>query len=162
VATEYAYWVWLASEVVSVLFNKRRRALHDFVAGTVVVKEAHGSSGSGAPALRGWRRALSIADTVLAALALVAALFFALGALAPLTAGDPSHRPSMIGVAAYSAILFFVYALAARSVRRESQSMWLLHTLALLLTCLPFIPFFIDTPAVPETEPPPPAGGPLA
>jgi uncharacterized RDD family membrane protein YckC len=162
VATEYAYWAWLASEVVSVLFNKRRRALHDFIAGTVVVREAQGPSGLGAPAVQGWRRALSIADTVLAAVALVAAVFFALGALAPLTARDPSHRPSMIAVAAYSAILAFVYALAARSIRRESQSMWLLHALALVLTCLPFIPFFIDTPAVPEMEPPPPGGGPLA
>jgi uncharacterized RDD family membrane protein YckC len=29
-------WVW--SEVVTMLFNKRRRALHDYLAGTVVVK----------------------------------------------------------------------------------------------------------------------------
>jgi uncharacterized RDD family membrane protein YckC len=28
-------WVW--SEIVVLLFNKRRRALHDFIAGTVVV-----------------------------------------------------------------------------------------------------------------------------
>jgi len=30
-------WVW--SEVIVMLFNKRRRALHDFIAGTVVTKE---------------------------------------------------------------------------------------------------------------------------
>jgi uncharacterized RDD family membrane protein YckC len=30
-------WVW--SEVVTMLFNKRRRALHDFIAGTVVTSE---------------------------------------------------------------------------------------------------------------------------
>jgi uncharacterized RDD family membrane protein YckC len=30
-------WVW--SEVIVMLFNKRRRALHDFIAGTVVVSE---------------------------------------------------------------------------------------------------------------------------
>ena len=30
-------WVW--SEVVVMLFNKRRRALHDFIAGTVVIAE---------------------------------------------------------------------------------------------------------------------------
>nr|WP_309696742.1 hypothetical protein [Armatimonas sp.] len=30
-------WVW--SEVVVILFNKRRRALHDFIAGTVVTSE---------------------------------------------------------------------------------------------------------------------------
>jgi uncharacterized RDD family membrane protein YckC len=31
--------IWVFSEVVTMLFNKRRRALHDFVAGTVVVSE---------------------------------------------------------------------------------------------------------------------------
>jgi hypothetical protein len=29
-------WVW--SEVVVILFNERRRALHDFIAGTIVVQ----------------------------------------------------------------------------------------------------------------------------
>jgi uncharacterized RDD family membrane protein YckC len=29
--------VWICSEVVVVLFNKRKRALHDFIAGTVVI-----------------------------------------------------------------------------------------------------------------------------
>ena len=37
VATDCVYNAWLASEIVSVLFNKRRRALHDFIAGTVVI-----------------------------------------------------------------------------------------------------------------------------
>jgi len=31
--------VWFYSEVVTMLFNKRRRALHDFIAGTVVVSD---------------------------------------------------------------------------------------------------------------------------
>jgi uncharacterized RDD family membrane protein YckC len=31
------YFAWLASEFVVVLLNRRRRALHDFIAGTVVV-----------------------------------------------------------------------------------------------------------------------------
>jgi uncharacterized RDD family membrane protein YckC len=31
--------VWIWSEVVVLLFNKRRRALHDFIAGTVVIKK---------------------------------------------------------------------------------------------------------------------------
>ncbi len=31
--------VWFHSEVVTMLLNKRRRALHDFVAGTVVISE---------------------------------------------------------------------------------------------------------------------------
>ncbi len=31
--------VWFWSEVVVLLFNKRRRAIHDFIAGTVVIKK---------------------------------------------------------------------------------------------------------------------------
>lgn len=31
--------IWIGSEVVVMLFNKRRRALHDFIAGTVVRSE---------------------------------------------------------------------------------------------------------------------------
>jgi uncharacterized RDD family membrane protein YckC len=31
--------VWFFSEVVTMLFNKRRRALHDFIGGTMVVSE---------------------------------------------------------------------------------------------------------------------------
>ena len=35
--TALQIWVW--SEVLVMLFNKRRRALHDFIAGTVVISE---------------------------------------------------------------------------------------------------------------------------
>jgi uncharacterized RDD family membrane protein YckC len=35
--TSYLYLAWLASEFVVMLLNPRRRALHDFLAGTVVV-----------------------------------------------------------------------------------------------------------------------------
>lgn len=31
--------IWFASEVVVLLFNRKKRALHDFIAGTVVVEE---------------------------------------------------------------------------------------------------------------------------
>jgi uncharacterized RDD family membrane protein YckC len=31
------YFAWLGSEFVVLLLNRRRRALHDFIAGTVVV-----------------------------------------------------------------------------------------------------------------------------
>lgn len=34
------YMVWICSEVVVMLTNRRRRALHDFLAGTVVVRKA--------------------------------------------------------------------------------------------------------------------------
>jgi uncharacterized RDD family membrane protein YckC len=34
---DYVYNAWLASEFVTMLFNKQRRALHDFIGGTIVV-----------------------------------------------------------------------------------------------------------------------------
>jgi len=37
--TNTAGQIWIWSEVVVMLFNKRRRALHDFIAGTVVTAE---------------------------------------------------------------------------------------------------------------------------
>lgn len=33
--------IWFYSELVVLLFNERRRALHDFIAGTVIVKSKH-------------------------------------------------------------------------------------------------------------------------
>ena len=37
--TTIASQIWFWSEVIVILFNKRRRALHDFIAGTVVLSE---------------------------------------------------------------------------------------------------------------------------
>ena len=39
VKTIYGIWVW--SELLVLLTNKKRRALHDFIAGTVVVEKSH-------------------------------------------------------------------------------------------------------------------------
>ncbi len=39
--------VWIWSEVVVLLFNKRKRAIHDFIAGTVVVKKEFAEQESG-------------------------------------------------------------------------------------------------------------------
>jgi len=36
-----AMYAWMASEVVVLLFNRKKRALHDFIAGTVVVETSH-------------------------------------------------------------------------------------------------------------------------
>ncbi len=33
--------LWFAGEIVTCLLNKKRRALHDFIAGTVVVNVEH-------------------------------------------------------------------------------------------------------------------------
>jgi uncharacterized RDD family membrane protein YckC len=35
---EYAMMIWFAAEVVTMLFNEKRRALHDWIAGSVVVR----------------------------------------------------------------------------------------------------------------------------
>jgi uncharacterized RDD family membrane protein YckC len=40
--------IWVLSEVVTMLFNKQRRALHDFIAGTVVLSERRRSPVPGA------------------------------------------------------------------------------------------------------------------
>ena len=37
---DYAGWAWLFSEFQVLLFNCRKRALHDFIAGTVVIHTA--------------------------------------------------------------------------------------------------------------------------
>ena len=36
-AVEAIFWIWTWSEVVFLLFNERKRALHDIIAGTVVI-----------------------------------------------------------------------------------------------------------------------------
>lgn len=45
----WAMWVgavWAWSEVLTMLLNKRRRALHDFIAGTVVISDRHADGGA--------------------------------------------------------------------------------------------------------------------
>lgn len=39
--TNILSWVWFWSEMVVLLFNKRKRALHDYIAGTVVIKKEY-------------------------------------------------------------------------------------------------------------------------
>jgi uncharacterized RDD family membrane protein YckC len=38
---QHASAVWVLSEMIVLLFNKKKRALHDFIAGTVVIKTKH-------------------------------------------------------------------------------------------------------------------------
>jgi uncharacterized RDD family membrane protein YckC len=48
-STKWVIWigvVWFYSEVVTMLFNKRRRALHDFIAGTVVISDRFTGGGA--------------------------------------------------------------------------------------------------------------------
>lgn len=39
---ELLLFIWMTSEVITVLFNKKRRAIHDFIAGTVVIEVSKG------------------------------------------------------------------------------------------------------------------------
>lgn len=41
--------IWIWSEFIVMLTNKERRAIHDFIAGTVVIKDAHPNVSRGAP-----------------------------------------------------------------------------------------------------------------
>ena len=34
-------WIWFWSEVIVLLFNQRKRAIHDFIAGTVVIHKRY-------------------------------------------------------------------------------------------------------------------------
>lgn len=42
VSTALQVWVW--SEIIVILFNKKRRAIHDYIAGTVVIRTKNDSS----------------------------------------------------------------------------------------------------------------------
>jgi uncharacterized RDD family membrane protein YckC len=45
---KYSQNIWIWSEVVVLLFNKRKRALHDFIAGTVVIHKEFAEQQAGA------------------------------------------------------------------------------------------------------------------
>ena len=135
-AVDYLYFAWLASEIVSVLFNRRRRALHDFVAGTVVTREGlvDADAAVARPPLRGWRRALGIGDRILAILAFVLAVFFALAALGAHVNSDRTIRNETLGVALYVLVVALTYESAARSLRRGAPWHWGPRLTALVLT----------------------------
>ena len=140
-AVEYLYFAWLGSEVVSVLFNRRRRALHDFVAGTVVVREGPVETVAEpvAASLRGWRRALSVADWIMAGIALAACGLFSFAALGAQLEGDSAARGETLWLAAYALVVGLAYALAARLLRRHNGWHWALHATAAALTAAPIL-----------------------
>jgi uncharacterized RDD family membrane protein YckC len=139
-AVEYVYFAWLGSEVVSVLFNRRRRALHDFIAGTVVVSERP----EHLPPLRGWRRVLGVADVVVMGIALVLAVVTAIGASTLDAAGDATARRALWGFALYNILVAGACGAAARALRRQGRWHWALHALVMLLVlvaaALPLLP----------------------
>jgi len=46
VVVEVGFHVWYWSELLVLLFNKRKRAIHDFIAGTVVIQQQYAQQGS--------------------------------------------------------------------------------------------------------------------
>jgi len=46
VVVHVGFHVWYWSELLVLLFNKRKRAIHDFIAGTVVIKKQYAQQGS--------------------------------------------------------------------------------------------------------------------
>ena len=148
-ATEYLYYAWLGSEVVSVLFNRRRRALHDFVAGTVVVREGPVDTVAEpvVASLRGWRRALSVADRIMAGIALVAGGLFSLVALGAQVNADSATLRETLWLAAYAVVVGLAYALAARLLRRHNRWHWAFLATAVALTAIPILLLFTNRAA---------------
>lgn len=139
-AVDYIYFAWIASEVVSVLFNKRQRALHDFIAGTVVVVERP-RVGPPAPPLPGWRGVLNSADTVLIGLGVALAAVLFLAAIG--VSMDPVETPTgWLAASSYGVLLACTCWAARRSLRYGSPAHWAWHVLALLLVLVPVLPFF--------------------
>ncbi|HJU69017.1 MAG TPA: RDD family protein [Gemmatimonadaceae bacterium] len=144
-AVEYLYLTWLGSEIVSVLFNRRRRALHDFLAGTVVAREDAVTADAAAvvlPPLRGWRRAVRIGDRVLAILAFVLSAFLAVVALGAEVNGDTGIRNETIRLALYALVVAIIYETAGRSLRRGARWHWGPRVAAWVLTIAPIVALF--------------------
>lgn len=137
VLAEYLYLAWLASEVVSVLFNRRRRALHDFIAGTIVTHELPGAIVSPPVALIGWKRALAVVDTVLVIVAFVGTAFFALAALGSEINDDPASRTDTLRIALYLLVVGGIAWSARWSLRRGKRWHWLARGVALFLLAVP-------------------------
>jgi len=50
---EIIYYVWICGEFLVMMTNRKRRALHDFIAGTVVIIRPPASATVTAPGLQG-------------------------------------------------------------------------------------------------------------
>ncbi|MBA3889804.1 MAG: RDD family protein [Gemmatimonadaceae bacterium] len=137
---EYLYWAWLASEIVSVLFNRRRRALHDFIAGTVVVRDPGAATAPASPSFRG-QRPLVWGNGVVAGTALAAATLLYLGGMYTSAVDDPTARTSVFILAGAAGILSLTFGAAARSMHRASRRRWLMQAVALVSALLFVVPF---------------------
>lgn len=141
---EYLYWAWLASEAVTVLFNDRRRALHDYVAGTVVTHVRPASPLSPRPVPPG-RRALVWGNGAVSG---AAAMTSTLCVLAAAAAGDGqvSEATARIGlfvIAGCAAAVAVAFAFAARALHTASPRRWLAQGVAVGVAVVLTLPFLL-------------------
>lgn len=140
---EYAYWTWLASEVVTVLLNRRRRALHDYVAGTVVAYVRAPQPSHRPPLPRG-RRALLWGNGIVSAMAAATAalLLLAAAAVNGTPGAEDNGQIGLVVLAAIPAVLAVAFGVAARAARSGSRRLWLAQAIAVgaaVLAALPFV-----------------------
>ncbi len=138
---EYSYWVWISSELVTMLFNPQRRALHDFIGGTVVLLDSSPSvEASDSPAdVRGAVRLWSILDQAGATVAILVAAFFLAGSLYSASTGDHAAFTGTLAFASYSTMLAGLFSLARRAHARGLRRHRYLRTGAGVLTLLPLL-----------------------
>ena len=117
---EYGYWVWIAGEVFTVLLNSQRRAIHDFIGGTVVVLEGRAMlqplATTDAPGR--WDKAWAFIDHAGALLGLALAALFILGAAYSASIDDRGAFAGTLTIASYSCAVAALFALARRSASK--------------------------------------------
>ena len=120
---ERAYWIWVVSEIFTVLFNHRRRAIHDFIGGTLVVAEGSAAieSPDRTPVSAG-SRVLGFIDVAGAAVTGATALVFILGAIYSAFSGDRAWYVGTLMIATLAFLVALMFTLANRSMRAGGTS----------------------------------------
>jgi uncharacterized RDD family membrane protein YckC len=132
--SEWAYFAWLGVDTLAMLLNPRRRALHDFVAGTVVINLAPES----AVAVHRGRPVWKVVDVAGASLLGATAALFTMAAL--MADGDPDALLGSIILASWSgmlAALLLGARLAAHRGRLRASTWW--RTAAGVLLAVPLL-----------------------
>jgi uncharacterized RDD family membrane protein YckC len=138
---EYGYWVWLAGEVFTVLLNPRRRAIHDFIGGTVVVIE--GRAFMQLPVVPAtsskWAKSWAAIDYTGALLGFVIAAAFVLGAIYSASIADDNAFTGTLMIASYGFVVSVLFALARRAAwKGRTRHSWL-RGAAVVMVALPVL-----------------------
>ena len=140
---EYSYWVWLAGEVFTVLLNPRRRAIHDFIGGTVVLAEGRALVSplvGPAPATR-WGRVWRVIDHAGALVGLALSALFILGAFYSSSIADNGALIGTLMIASYGCLVAILFALARRAASIGSRRHTWLRGAAAVTIALPVLLF---------------------